>query len=89
MRSSLRSLTAIVAKRGPYEVTVEAGKRYSWCSCGYSLKQPFCDGEHKKHGELKPLRFIEETTKTVALCGCKQTKTPPFCDGSHNALPVA
>ena len=22
-------------------------KRYAWCACGKSEKQPFCDGSHK------------------------------------------
>lgn len=29
------------------QVDLEAGKRVSWCSCGLSERQPFCDGKHK------------------------------------------
>lgn len=35
----------VVAQAGPYKVTLEEGKRYSWCTCGLSEKQPFCDGK--------------------------------------------
>jgi CDGSH-type Zn-finger protein len=28
---------------------VEVGKNYSWCSCGKSEKQPFCDGSHRDY----------------------------------------
>ena len=28
-------------------VDVVEGKSYFWCTCGKSLKQPFCDGSHK------------------------------------------
>ena len=37
-------------------VKVTEGKSYFWCSCGKSLKQPFCDGSHKGT-EFKPLNF--------------------------------
>lgn len=88
MRRCLRLLSAAIPKRGPYEATVEAGKRYSWCACGLSAKQPFCDGEHKKHPDApKPVRIFPDAPATLSFCGCKQTKNPPYCDGSHNALP--
>ena len=65
---------------------LEAGK-YSWCSCGHSEKDPFCDGGHKHAGSaLGPLRFKIEEKKTVALCACKQTGNAPYCDGSHTKL---
>jgi len=38
-------------------VFVESGKRYSWCSCGFSKNQPFCDGTHKEKGESQPVRI--------------------------------
>ena len=36
----------IPAQKEPYKVSVEAGKKYFWCACGRSKKQPFCDGSH-------------------------------------------
>ena len=38
-------------------VFVEVDKRYSWCSCGLSQNQPFCDGTHKEKGESLPVRM--------------------------------
>ena len=35
-------------QKNPYKVKVEKGKTYSWCACGLSQKQPFCDGSHSK-----------------------------------------
>jgi CDGSH-type Zn-finger protein len=67
----------------PFPVVVEAGKMYSWCSCGLSKTQPLCDHAHSGSG-MKSVKFTAEESKTVYLCGCKQTKTPPFCDGAHN-----
>lgn len=74
-----------IAQKGPYQVEVEEGKAYFFCTCGKSVKQPFCDGSHES-GDLKPLRFVAEASGTVNLCGCKDTDDPPFCDGSHNLL---
>ncbi len=75
----------IVAERSPAEVTLEAGKRYAWCACGRSTKQPFCDGTHKET-DLRPVVFTAEKSETVWLCRCKQTGDRPFCDGTHNGL---
>uniref|UniRef100_A0A3B3CJJ0 CDGSH iron-sulfur domain-containing protein 3, mitochondrial-like n=1 Tax=Oryzias melastigma TaxID=30732 RepID=A0A3B3CJJ0_ORYME len=74
----------VIPSKKPFKVELSAGKRYSWCSCGLSEKQPFCDGSHKTQGSrLLPLRFVQEEDATVWLCGCKHTNKPPFCDGTH------
>jgi len=73
----------IRAANTPYATPVEAGKEYSWCSCGASKSQPFCDQSCAGTG-FKPVAYKATETKTVSFCGCKQTKTPPLCDGSHN-----
>jgi CDGSH-type Zn-finger protein len=77
--------TPKIAKKGPYKIKLEEGKRYHWCACGHSNNQPFCDGSHKGTG-ITPLAFTAEKTGEASLCGCKQTKNPPFCDGTHNKL---
>ena len=74
-----------IARKSPELVELEAGKKYAWCSCGYSEKQPFCDGSHKNYG-MKPVVFEVEESKKYALCMCKHTKNPPFCDGTHKTL---
>jgi len=75
----------VVAQSSPYAVDVEEGKKYAWCSCGKSQKQPFCDGTHKDT-DFSPLVTTAEKTETVYFCGCKHTKAAPFCDGSHSKL---
>jgi len=67
----------------PYAVDVEAGKRYWWCACGLSKKQPFCDGSHAGSA-FTPVEYRAETSRTVYFCGCKATGKPPLCDGSHS-----
>jgi CDGSH-type Zn-finger protein len=76
---------AVVAQKAPYANDIEAGKRYAWCSCGQSRKQPFCDGSHKAT-DFMPVIVEAEVTKVVYFCGCKKTKNQPYCDGSHNTL---
>ena len=70
--------------KNPIKVKVEKGKTYSWCACGLSQKQPFCDGSHKKEGKFKSLKHCSEESQDIYFCGCKMTKNPPFCDGSHS-----
>ncbi|KAF3687153.1 CDGSH iron-sulfur domain-containing protein 3, mitochondrial MitoNEET-related protein 2 [Channa argus] len=79
-----QSTQSVPAARLPYRVKVSAGKRYAWCACGHSKKQPFCDGTHRtKAPGISPLHFTAEQDKAVTLCACKQTKNAPYCDGSH------
>ena len=76
---------ALCPQKGPYQVTLEAGRAYLWCSCGRSARQPFCDGAHKTTN-FEPHRFIADSSGTFNLCGCKGTDDRPFCDGTHNML---
>ncbi|CAJ1992946.1 Iron-binding zinc finger CDGSH type [Leishmania donovani] len=74
--------------RTPCMVTLEAGAKYYWCSCGLSKTQPFCDGAHRAYNEehktdLKPKEFTVDTSKKYLLCRCKHTDNSPFCDLSH------
>lgn len=78
---------SIITQKAPFEIELEAGKKYAWCRCGYSAKQPFCDGGHSKSGtDIKPMIFTAEKSGTHWLCGCKQTASQPFCDGTHGKL---
>jgi CDGSH iron-sulfur domain-containing protein 3 len=72
----------------PISVKVEAGKTYSWCTCGLSEKTPFCDSSHKRIEGLpfKSIKVQFETEQEVLFCQCKRTKTPPFCDGTHHSV---
>jgi len=75
----------IPAQKSPYPVDVESGRKYWWCVCGRSAKQPFCDGSHKAFG-LVPLEYTATATTQVWFCGCKSTKSQPLCDGTHKNL---
>ena len=75
----------VIANRIGYYFEVKAGRRYLWCSCGRSAKQPFCDGSHQGTG-IEPLAFTAERSETANLCGCKDSGDAPYCDGSHMLL---
>ena len=73
-----------IPQKGPYKVKVEKDKIYSWCACGLSQKQPFCDGSHRKEGKFKSLKYLATENKDVFFCGCKMSGHQPLCDGSHS-----
>lgn len=75
----------VMAQASPFPIEVEAGRRYFWCACGRSAKQPFCDGAHKGTG-LTPLPFVPEKDGKLFFCGCKATGKSPLCDGSHKRI---
>jgi CDGSH iron-sulfur domain-containing protein 3 len=74
-----------IAQREPYPVEVTGGRKYFWCACGRSARQPFCDGSHEGTG-LTPMAYAAEKDRTLYFCGCKRTARAPFCDGTHNDL---
>lgn len=76
---------AVVAATKPKSVELEAGTEYSYCTCGRSGDQPFCDGSHKGTG-MSSMKFTPEKSGKASLCQCKQTSNPPYCDGSHRKL---
>jgi len=75
----------VIAQTSPYGVEVEEGKKYFWCACGKSAKQPFCDGSHSG-SDFTPLMYEATETKKVFFCGCKKTSNQPLCDGTHSSL---
>jgi CDGSH-type Zn-finger protein len=75
----------VIAQRGPYVVELQPG-RHSWCTCGLSARQPFCDNAHRAEGVFRSLKFEVAEAGTYRLCGCKRSGTKPFCDGTHEKL---
>lgn len=75
----------VIAQKKPYAVELKAGEKYSFCACGKSKNQPFCDGSHKGSG-MTPKHFSVDKDGTYHLCGCKHSKNQPFCDGTHKTL---
>lgn len=68
-----------------YKIEMEPGT-YSWCACGRSQNQPFCDGSHAGTG-FSPLTVEISEKRLVSWCGCKRSKKGAFCDGTHKSLP--
>lgn len=76
----------VIAEKQPVKVKLEANVTYSWCTCGLSKEQPFCDNAHREYpGQAtKSLKFKVEKTGEYFLCQCKHSSNKPFCDGTHN-----
>ncbi len=77
-----------MAKCEPEIIKVEPGKVYSWCTCGLSEKQPFCDNTHRNIDgtPYRSIKVVFDKEEEVYFCQCKKTKTPPFCDDTHLTL---
>lgn len=75
----------LIAAKKPAKVELEQGESYTWCRCGRSSNQPFCDGSHKGTG-ITPINFKAESSGDAWLCQCKATGDAPFCDGTHKKL---
>lgn len=76
----------VVAAKTPIKVELEEGKEYTYCTCGLSGNQPFCDMSHFGTTHDGGMKFTAGATGPAMLCRCKHTKTPPYCDGSHKDL---
>jgi len=85
MSDSAAGEEPVIAQKAPYAVEVEEGRKYFWCACGKSARQPFCDGSHEGTS-FTPMSYAAPASKTLYFCGCKKTAGSPLCDGSHNAL---
>lgn len=77
--------TPEIPRKTPYPTEVQAGRSYSWCSCGKRAKQPFCDGSYQGT-EFTPLYYTTEKDGKVFFCGGKQSKKGTLCDGPHSRL---
>lgn len=77
--------TPKIAGRQPIAVEVEQGKKYAFCACGHSAKQPFCDGSHRET-PFTPHVFTAKKSGQAHLCMCKRSGSIPFCDGTHATL---
>lgn len=73
----------LICQRAPYAKELQPNVQYSWCTCGLSKDDPWCDGAHKipEPTGFKSLKFFVAKAATYQLCGCKRTGTPPYCDG--------
>ena len=74
----------VVADNKPKTVNLTKGKEYTFCACGKSKSQPFCDGSHRDT-EFTPVVFQADNNE-ASLCMCKHTQNPPYCDGTHLSI---
>ena len=72
------------AKNSPEKVKLEIEKKYYWCTCGLSTKQPFCDGTHKAKGEFRPCILTFLNKKNIFCAIVKKLKIHRFVTGPTN-----
>ena len=82
---------AKIARACPVRVKgLKKGDTYLYCTCGHSLKQPFCDGKHREtQGGFKPLKvIIDRDQRSFVWCACKRNDpgAGPSCDGNHTRI---
>jgi len=87
-RCGLACAIPVIPLYAPYTVRdLAPGRRYMWCACGRSARQPFCDGTLHSGSGIGPVSFeIKRSQSMFSLCGCKYTRSPPYCDGFHTRL---
>ena len=70
---------------------VALGSTISYCTCGRSTKQPFCDGvSHANTPFLPHSMLIDKPQRFLLFCACKRTSNVNgLCDGSHIHLTAA
>jgi CDGSH-type Zn-finger protein len=56
----------VTKTNSPLPVKVEAGTKYSWCSCGFSQTMPLCDHSHRELSDKKSVKFVAEDTYAAA-----------------------
>ena len=64
----------------PHTVDVKKGKKYAWCSCGLSSKQPYCDGSHSET-KFKPVFLQLRLVKLFICVGASILKNHHFVMG--------
>ena len=72
----------------PLKMTLKAGKKFAYCTCGHANTFPNCDGSHRTYGG-KPIKFTPEKETEVMICRCGKSKELPYCDSSHINPPVS
>ncbi len=72
----------VIAGNQPIKVSLSEGKKYYFCACGRSKKQPFCDGSHAGTS-FTPMAFTAASDGDAWMCACKHSGKAPYCDGSH------
>lgn len=65
----------VIPSKKPFKVELQAGKRYSWCTCGHSKKQVGLP--------LALACCIDPPWSTRSLNICYTVFFQPFCDGAH------
>mmetsp|Transcript_62094 Transcript_62094/g.72210 ORF Transcript_62094/g.72210 Transcript_62094/m.72210 type:complete len:189 (+) Transcript_62094:27-593(+) len=71
----------------PYNIYLQQGKVYSWCSCGISQNSPWCDQLcNWLVTRNRPVVFNVSESGYFKICQCKHSANAPFCNGTHRQV---
>lgn len=77
----------LIAGFYPYNMYLEKGKVYNWCSCGCSLNGPWCDQIcNALPTRNRPVVFNISESGYFKICNCKFSANAPFCNNTHRNL---
>jgi CDGSH-type Zn-finger protein len=68
----------------PYNVYLQKGKIYWFCSCGLAALNPWCDNTcNRVTTRNRPIYFNVNESGYYKMCNCKMSSNAPFCNGTH------
>lgn len=71
----------------PYNLYLEQGKVYWYCSCSISLNSPWCDSScNKTITRNRPIYFNVNESGYYKICTCRLSANAPFCNGTHREV---
>jgi CDGSH iron-sulfur domain-containing protein 3 len=71
----------------PHNYYLQAGKVYSWCSCGITSNNPWCDQFcNTLPTRNRPMAFNVDESGYYKICNCKVSANAPFCNGTHRLV---
>ena len=71
----------------PYNLYLEQGKVYWYCTCGISLNSPWCDSAcNRLISRNRPIYFNVNDSGYYKICTCRLSSNAPFCNGTHREV---
>ena len=77
----------LIAGYFPYNMYLQRGKVYQWCSCGISQNGPWCDSMcNYLVTRNRPMYFNVSESGYYKICNCKFSANAPFCSNTHRLV---
>ena len=68
----------------PYNMYLQQGRVYWYCTCGISATNPWCDFMcNRLTTRNRPIYFNVNESGYYKICNCKMSANAPFCNNTH------